>query len=146
MTDTNTITPEEVAAKAKAATPGPWVVRTETFPHYLKSSPHTMRTIRTSWVHPQLKDQDHVVQLSFGAGEAEGDPWRPMVHISEEDAALIAAAPAMARLIATQAAEIERLGEALKLAVSCLDVADHYTDALRQWAVSARAALEQEGG
>jgi hypothetical protein len=82
----------EIEARAAAATPGPWQVVLDKWPHYLGLTPHQERRIFTTWAHPQLKAPAPVVNSSTGIGETRGGPARRMVSIGAEDADFIAAA------------------------------------------------------
>ena len=93
MTD---LTPQTVAALAEKATPGPWVA----------SDPDPFGDVSIAGT----KDDPLVIAVCVNSA------WRAMGGLSGEqdaNAALIAAAPSMAALIAAQAAEIERLRGAL---------------------------------
>jgi hypothetical protein len=75
-------------------TPGPWIVRTRSIPYKDGSKSHVERSICQQRIHPQLKDHLPVVCMSMGVG-MDGGKAVPFVHIEEEDAHLIAAAPSL---------------------------------------------------
>lgn len=75
-------------------TPGPWQVVTDVYPHKFGGK-HVERRIFTQWVHPQLKSCAPVVNMSAGIGPKDGAKGITFVSISEADAHLIAAAPAL---------------------------------------------------
>jgi hypothetical protein len=80
-------------------TPGPWIVRTRSIPYKDGSKSHVERSICQQRIHPQLKDHLPVVCMSMGLG-MDGEKAVPFVHIEEEDAHLIAAAPALYEALA----------------------------------------------
>ena len=82
-------------------TRGPWKVIERKIPFSLadgRTDEHVERWIYTAWHHPQSKGPYPVVTLSTGLG-MHGDPAVRMVHISEADARLIAAAPDLLRAL-----------------------------------------------
>lgn len=81
----------ELRKLASAATPGPWQVIEQETPHYLGGK-HVERRIFTTWVHPQMKGFDWVVNHSVGIGKEQGGPVHHQAEIRAEDAAYIAAA------------------------------------------------------
>jgi hypothetical protein len=99
---TNTLTPARVAEMAAKATPGPW---------------RDGETILCAF-------SEKVSHASLGLIAVVGNADRQITQrYAKHNAAFIAAAPDMAALIATQAAEIERLREAIEPFV---DLADHF--------------------
>lgn len=85
---------QELRGLIEKATPGPWET-VETKIHWSiasgKQGNHTERRIATTWDHPQSRAPSPVVTGSVGLG-FDGGPPAHLVHISEEDAALIVAA------------------------------------------------------
>jgi hypothetical protein len=75
-------------------TPGPWIVRARPIPYKDGSKSHVERSICQQRIDPQLKDHLPVVCMSMGVG-MDGEKAVLFMHIKEEDARLIAAAPSM---------------------------------------------------
>jgi hypothetical protein len=108
-----TITPQAVAALAEDATPGPWNVD----PAHNRDVQANGSEIATAFMDRDVGEEMVVVGPIY-ADEDEGIA----------NAALIAAAPDMAALIAAQAAEIERLRVGLS------DLIDHVEAINSEWA------------
>lgn len=77
--------------EALKPTRGPWQIITDRHPHY-GGGEHIERRIASTLRDPQAKDFYPVVTMSFGIPEHKGQMARPMVHISEADAHVLAAA------------------------------------------------------
>lgn len=89
MTDTIA----ELRSLLAKATPGPWQAVSRQIPWSLengKTGSHTEWRIGTIWDHPQSRAPAPVVTGSVGLG-LDGGPPVHLVHISEEDAAIIVA-------------------------------------------------------
>lgn len=85
---------QELRGLIEKATPGPWETVETKIPWSIasgKQGNHTERRIATTWDHPQSRAPSPVVTGSVGLG-FDGGPPAHLVHISEEDAALIVAA------------------------------------------------------
>ncbi|MBR2268747.1 hypothetical protein [Sphingobium sp.] len=85
---------QELRGLIEKATPGPWETVETKIPWSIasgKQGKHTERRIATTWDHPQSRAPSPVVTGSVGLG-FDGGPPAHLVHISEEDAALIVAA------------------------------------------------------
>ncbi len=117
---------------AGAATPGPYKIVVDEYPHYLGGK-HVERRIFTRRNHPQLKGAYPVVNGSVGLGATKDGPSQHMVRMSDEDAEYLAAA-SPERILALMAA--------LDFAVSKLDQAGKRREVRRIRGILDRAVDE----
>jgi hypothetical protein len=109
-------------------TPGPWAVVERRIPHYMGGE-HVSRSIYTTWDHPQMKGPLPVACESFGIGAEKGGKGVQFIHIGEDDARLMAAAP--------------ELLEALKLCAAVCSGEVMHKNGLIRALEAARSAIEK---
>jgi hypothetical protein len=114
-------------------TKGPWAFVECRYPYKDGSKSHIERLIYTERINPQLKDHYPVVGMSIGIG-LDGGKAVTFIHIKEEDARLIAAAPDLLEALVICESNISSL------------LASNHPKVYGEWLTCVRAAIAKATG